>query len=153
VQLPYKGHCATIPVCITACKCRGEGLVFPCRYVCGLLTASLQPSVYCLRLSIFAPGGDVPGLFTPEELAKDLAPLEKIRDTDQAYMGPPQLHPYFLYRLKQHLRVAVSLNPDGEWFRLRCEANPALLSRCCVLWWSGWDEDSCRRLAVERTKV
>lgn len=98
-------------------------------------------------------GGEVPGLFTPEELAKDLAPLDRAADEDMTYNGPRQLYPYFLHRLQQKLRVCVCLNPEGPQYKARCEANPALLTRCTMVWWSGWSEDSCSLLAAAELQV
>lgn len=48
-------------------------------------------------------GGDVPGLWGHDELAKELAPLEAARDADAVWRGPPGaagLFAYFLHRLK-----------------------------------------------------
>ena len=51
--------------------------------------------VLCILCSA---GGEVPGLFTPEELAKELAPLEQARDNDNSYTGPPNTYAYFTHR-------------------------------------------------------
>ncbi len=48
--------------------------------------------------AVLCPGGEVPGLFTPEELAKELAPLDSQRDVDASYTGPPNTYAYFTHR-------------------------------------------------------
>ena len=42
--------------------------------------------------------GEVPGLFSSEELAKELMPLEQRRNEDSNYTGPPTLYAYFIHR-------------------------------------------------------
>lgn len=48
-------------------------------------------------------GGEVPGLWSFDELAKEVAPLEAAREADVAWQGPPGaagLYSYFLQRIK-----------------------------------------------------
>ena len=44
--------------------------------------------------------GEVPGLFSSEELAKELMPLEQRRNEDENYSGPPSLYAYFIHRVQ-----------------------------------------------------
>lgn len=71
----------------------------------------------------------VPGLFTAEELAKELTPLEDQRKADPVYSGPADAYSYFMHRVRQHLHLVVSLDPSHEQFKSRLESNPALLTR------------------------
>lgn len=48
--------------------------------------------------AVLSAGGEVPGLFTPEELAKELAPLDSQRDSDVSYSGPSNTYAYFTHR-------------------------------------------------------
>ena len=52
------------------------------------------------------PSGEVPGLFSSEELAKELMPLEQRRNEDENYAGPPSLYAYFIHRVQ--VRQAAS---------------------------------------------
>ncbi|MEW5298927.1 MAG: hypothetical protein WDW36_001997 [Sanguina aurantia] len=97
----------------------------------------VQPAFLELINSLLS-GGEVPGLFTPEELAKELAPLGRARDDDPTYSGPPSSYAYFIHRVQKHLHVAVSMDPSNEEFRQRCESNPALFTRCDIQWLDGW---------------
>jgi dynein heavy chain 2 len=48
-------------------------------------------------------GGEVPGLWSNDELTKEVAPLESARDADANWRGPPGaagLYAYFLHRIK-----------------------------------------------------
>lgn len=42
--------------------------------------------------------GEIPGLFSSEELAKELMPLEQRKNDDVSYSGPSSLYAYFVYR-------------------------------------------------------
>lgn len=92
----------------------------------------------------------VPGLFTPEELAKELAPLEKQKDEDPMYQGPPSTYAYFIHRIRQGLHIAVSMDPSADSFRQCCEANPALTSLCSVQWLEGWSDKGMTQIAAVR---
>ncbi|KAG2426397.1 hypothetical protein HYH02_014824 [Chlamydomonas schloesseri] len=95
-------------------------------------------------------GGEVPGLFTPEELAKELAPLDKARDEDPLYTGPSNSYAFFSYRIRRNLHIVVSMDPSNEMFRSRCEANPALFTRCSVQWLEGWSIKGLQQIAAAR---
>nr|BCL66104.1 cytoplasmic dynein 1b heavy chain [Volvox africanus] len=95
-------------------------------------------------------GGEVPGLFTPEELVKELAPLDKARDEDPLYAGSPNSYAFFSYRVRRNLHIAVSMDPTNDQFRARCEANPALFTRCSVQWIEGWSTKGLRQIAGTR---
>nr|BBC28429.1 cytoplasmic dynein 1b heavy chain [Yamagishiella unicocca] len=95
-------------------------------------------------------GGEVPGLFTPEELAKELAPLDKARDEDPLYTGPSNSYAFFSYRVRRNLHIAVSMDPTNDQFRARCEANPALFTRCSVQWIEGWSLKGLQQIAGAR---
>nr|ADI46936.1 DHC1bm [Volvox carteri f. nagariensis] len=95
-------------------------------------------------------GGEVPGLFAPEELAKELAPLDKARDEDPLYTGPPNSYAFFSYRVRRNLHIVVSMDPANDQFRTRCEANPALFTRCSVQWIEGWSTKGLQQIAGAR---
>ncbi|KAG2486208.1 hypothetical protein HYH03_015170 [Edaphochlamys debaryana] len=95
-------------------------------------------------------GGEVPGLFTPEELAKELAGLDKARDDDPLYSGPSSSYAYYTYRVRRNLHIVVSMDPTNDNFRQRCEANPALFTRCSVQWLESWSDKGLRQIAGAR---
>jgi dynein heavy chain 2 len=61
----------------------------------------LDPA-YLEYINSLLSGGEVPGLFTTEELAKELMPLEGIKNNDSSYSGPPTLYAYFTHRCEFH---------------------------------------------------
>lgn len=108
----------------------------------------MQPAFLELINSLLS-GGEVPGLFTPEELAKEMAPLDKARDDDPLYNGPPSNYTYFNYRIRRNLHIAVSMDPSNDQFRPRCESNPALFTRCSMQWLEAWSNKGMVQMASE----
>ncbi|KAG1663699.1 hypothetical protein FOA52_013267 [Chlamydomonas sp. UWO 241] len=95
-------------------------------------------------------GGEIPGLFTSEELAKELMPLEQTRNDDQDYSGPPSLYAYFVHRTRKNLHVVVSMDPSNDLFRSRCESNPALITRASVQWLESWSHSGMSAIAAAK---
>eukprot|EP00878_Enallax_costatus_P027572 GHUV01029703.1.p1 GENE.GHUV01029703.1~~GHUV01029703.1.p1 ORF type:complete len:596 (+),score=176.00 GHUV01029703.1:386-2173(+) len=108
-----------------------------------------DPGVLELLNSLLS-AGELPGLFGADELSKELAALDSKRDKDTLYQGPPNSYAYFLACLCRHLRIAISLDPSSESFKLRLDQNPALLNRCSMLWWQGWSNGSLQAIAQDR---
>ncbi|KAF6261448.1 ATP-binding dynein motor region D5-domain-containing protein [Scenedesmus sp. NREL 46B-D3] len=104
-------------------------------------------------LNCLLSAGEVPGLYGPDELAKDMAALEAKRGADSHYQGPPSSYAYFLACLQRHLRIATSLDPTSEGFALQLEQNPALLNRCSLLAWQGWSDASLQAIAQGRLQA
>lgn len=59
-----------------------------------------RPAGILEAVNALLSGGDVPGLWPPGELAKELGPLEALRDSDAAWRGGGSLHAYFLHRVQ-----------------------------------------------------
>ncbi|KAL0018230.1 hypothetical protein WJX79_009392, partial [Trebouxia sp. C0005] len=93
-------------------------------------------------------GGEVHGLFTNEELDSTLAPLKEVV-ASQALLGQT-LFSFFTAQVQRNLRIVISMDPSSPDFQHRCQANPALFSRCNILWMEGWDEDGMQAVATAR---
>ncbi len=92
-----------------------------------------------------------PLISTPSPLpAQELAPLDKARDEDPLYTGPSNSYAFFSYRIRRNLHIVVSMDPSNEMFRSRCEANPALFTRCSVQWLEGWSIKGLQQIAAAR---
>ncbi|XP_013392185.1 cytoplasmic dynein 2 heavy chain 1, partial [Lingula anatina] len=87
--------------------------------------------------------GEVPGLYTPEELDPLLAPL---RDTasEAGYRGP--LHGYFASRIQANLHVVLIMDCTNANFSMNCQSNPAFYKQCSVQWMDGWSRESMVKL-------
>lgn len=89
--------------------------------------------------------GEVPGLYSHEELEALLAPLKDLLGDEGGfrYRTPYEL---FLARISANLHVALGMDPANPAFGLRCESNPALFTRCSILWMGEWRRASMRQL-------
>ena len=81
-------------------------------------------------------GGELPGLFSADELDTLLAPLREPYSTHG--FGFTSLYDFFVARVRANLRVVLLLDPSNEGYAARCESNPALFTRCTLLWAEGW---------------
>ena len=76
--------------------------------------------------------GEIPGLFEPQELEPMLAPLKE--EFGQQGFKYRTLFDFFVARVQKFLHLALSMDPSSPTFLLRCESNPALYTRCTMLW-------------------
>ncbi|KAL3878520.1 hypothetical protein ACJMK2_030860 [Sinanodonta woodiana] len=83
--------------------------------------------------------GEVPGLYTPEELEPLLNPLRDMA-SDAGFRGT--IINYFATRIKANLHIVLVMDSSNSKFILNCESNPALYKECAVQWMEGWSRDS-----------
>ncbi|KEG15451.1 dynein heavy chain [Trypanosoma grayi] len=83
--------------------------------------------------------GEVPGLFTHEELEALLGPLKE--ESVGEGMSP---YEYFVDRIARMLHVCVVMDPTSPKYELQCRSNPALYTRCNVYWMGTWHSDSLK---------
>jgi dynein heavy chain 2, cytosolic len=93
--------------------------------------------------------GEVPGLFTQEEME---TMFSAIRDdaANDGHMGP--IYTYFIERLQRNLRVALLMDPRHELFLIRLQSNPALMSRCELLWMGTWSSEMTKTICKAALK-
>ena len=88
--------------------------------------------------------GEVPGMYTPEELEPLLSPLrELMREEGGTYRTP---YDFFISRVKKNLHIVLSMDPGNSLFLYRCESNPALYARCAVLWLGEWRNSTLKNI-------
>ncbi|XP_028975291.2 cytoplasmic dynein 2 heavy chain 1 isoform X3 [Esox lucius] len=87
--------------------------------------------------------GEVPGLYSPEELEPLLSSLKDAASQD-GFTGP--LFNYFAYRIQQNLHIVLIMDCTNSNFTINCESNPALYRKCSVQWMEGWSESSMRKI-------
>ncbi|KAK7096855.1 hypothetical protein V1264_003902 [Littorina saxatilis] len=83
--------------------------------------------------------GEVPGLYTPEEVEPLLSPLREMA-SDDGFRGT--LAQFFASRVLSNLHVVLIMDYTNSSFTLNCESNPALYKQCSVQWMEGWSRDS-----------
>ncbi|KAG8523219.1 Cytoplasmic dynein 2 heavy chain 1, partial [Galemys pyrenaicus] len=87
--------------------------------------------------------GEVPGLYTLEELEPLLLPL-KDQASQDGFFGP--VFNYFTYRIQQNLHIVLIMDSANVNFIINCESNPALNKKCQVLWMEGWSDSSMKKI-------
>uniref|UniRef100_A0A672FSM8 Cytoplasmic dynein 2 heavy chain 1 n=1 Tax=Salarias fasciatus TaxID=181472 RepID=A0A672FSM8_SALFA len=86
--------------------------------------------------------GEVPGLYSPEELEPLLSSLKDAASQD-GFTGP--LYNYFSYRIQQNLHIVLIMDCSNTNFTINCESNPAFYRKCSVQWMEGWSESSMKK--------
>ncbi|XP_068440329.1 cytoplasmic dynein 2 heavy chain 1 isoform X1 [Clinocottus analis] len=87
--------------------------------------------------------GEVPGLYTPEELEPLLSSLKDAASQD-GFTGP--IYNYFSYRIQQNLHIVLLMDCSNSNFTINCESNPAFYRKCSVQWMEGWSESSMKKI-------
>ena len=83
--------------------------------------------------------GEVPGLYTPEELEPLLA---TIRDAAAQENFRGSLFAYFARRVQANLHVVVVMDSSSPDFVKNCESNPAFYTRCSFQAMESWSRES-----------
>ncbi|XP_038617598.1 cytoplasmic dynein 2 heavy chain 1 [Tachyglossus aculeatus] len=87
--------------------------------------------------------GEVPGLYTLEELEPLLSPL-KDQASQDGFTGP--VLNYFTYRIQQNLHIVLIMDSANINFTINCESNPAFHKKCQVLWMESWSDSSMKKI-------
>ena len=102
----------------------------------------LEPT-YLELINSLLSSGEVPGLFSPEELESLLSPLREGM-SEEGYRGT--LLSYFASRVRANLHVVLVMDSKSEDFTVHCKANPALYTRCAFQSMEGWSSQSMQRI-------
>jgi len=84
--------------------------------------------------------GEVPGLYSTEELEPLLTPLKE-RATNEGYSGGNLLS-FFARSVYRNLHVVLVMDCTSKSFVQNCESNPALYKECQVVWRERWSEST-----------
>ncbi|XP_077984893.1 cytoplasmic dynein 2 heavy chain 1-like [Glandiceps talaboti] len=102
----------------------------------------LLPQFLELINSLLA-AGEVPGLYTPEELEPILTPLRD-QASEAGFRGT--LFNYFASRVQRNLHVVLVMDSTNPLFSVNCESNPSFYKKCAVQWMDGWSRESMLRI-------
>lgn len=83
--------------------------------------------------------GEIPGLFTQEEV--DHLVSNNAEELRQEAYGK-SLYEGFCLRVQNNLHIVLSLDNTHEKFTSNCASNPALYTKCEIIWLEGWSKDS-----------
>jgi dynein heavy chain 2 len=84
--------------------------------------------------------GEVPGMYTHEELEPLLGPLKELMLEEGGDFRTP--YDFMVSRVQKNLHVVLAMDQTNADFLMRCESNPALYTRCTILWLGEWDQSS-----------
>ena len=98
----------------------------------------VDPAILELINSLLS-AGEVPGLYSPEELEPLLSPLRDQASQD-GFRGP--LFAYFASRVVQNVHIVIIMDSSSSSFTVNCEANPAFYKSCSFQWMEGWSRES-----------
>ena len=99
----------------------------------------LLDPVFLELVNSLLSAGEVPGLYTPEELEPLLSPL-KDEASQEGFRG--SLFSYFSQRVRSRLHFVLIMDSSSPEFSVHCEANPALYTRCSFQSMECWSQRS-----------
>lgn len=83
--------------------------------------------------------GEIPGLYTPEEIEPLLSPLRDQASQD-GFRG--NMISYFASKVSANLHIVLILDSASPNFTAHCESNPAFYKSCSFQWMEGWSKES-----------
>ena len=108
----------------------------------------LQPE-FLEFLNSLISAGEVPGLYTPQELEPVLMSLKE--EMSNQYECKTSFE-FFVSRVKRNLAVVLNLNYQHPDFPAWTAQNPALFSKCTIIWSEGWSKESLHTVAGARLR-
>ena len=99
----------------------------------------LLHSSFLEMINSLLSAGEVPGLYTQEELDPLLSPLKDLA-SEEGYNGT--LLSYFSSRVRSHLHVVLVMDSSSLDFVGQCEANPALYTSCTFQSMEAWSSQT-----------
>jgi len=103
----------------------------------------LTKSSFLETINSLLSAGDVPGVYTPEEMEPLLAPIKEEWAASQGRGGTAKTpFEYFVRQVRDHLRIVLSMDAGHPHFLPFCAANPALFTCCIVMWLDEWSQQS-----------
>ena len=103
----------------------------------------MQLSEVLESINSLLSSGEVPGLYKHEELGPLLEPLREEMQDVGGFQTP---YEFFTHRVRSNLHVAISDGSTATSFAINCKSNPALYTRCAILWMGQWSRQSLQML-------
>ena len=103
----------------------------------------MQLSEVLESINSLLSSGEVPGLYKHEELGPLLEPLREEMQDVGGFRTP---YEFFTHRIRSNLHIAIAMDPTAPSFAINCESNPALYTRCAILWMGQWSRQSLQAL-------
>eukprot|EP00818_Percolomonas_sp_WS_P004750 CAMPEP_0117444502 /NCGR_PEP_ID=MMETSP0759-20121206/5277_1 /TAXON_ID=63605 /ORGANISM="Percolomonas cosmopolitus, Strain WS" /LENGTH=4349 /DNA_ID=CAMNT_0005236577 /DNA_START=155 /DNA_END=13203 /DNA_ORIENTATION=- len=91
--------------------------------------------------------GEVPNLFTNEEMKDIQESLRKPAREEGKDQTPAGLYNYFVERCRKHLHIVVCMSPVGESLRNYLRMFPSLVNTTTIDWFTAWPQDALLSVA------
>jgi dynein heavy chain 2 len=102
----------------------------------------IEPSFLEIMNSLLS-GSEVGGIYTQEELDV-VTSLVKDGMSEDGFYGTA--YDFFVSRIRKNLHIVLIVDSASPEFRIRCESNPALYTRCQMQWIDSWSKESANYL-------
>ncbi|XP_071483964.1 LOW QUALITY PROTEIN: cytoplasmic dynein 2 heavy chain 1-like [Diadema antillarum] len=102
----------------------------------------VQPQFLELINSLLS-SGEIPGLYTTEELEPLLSPIRD-QASDEGFRGT--LISYYASRILTNLHIVLIMDSKNASFAVNCQSNPAFYKSCSVQWMEGWSKESMKEI-------
>jgi len=93
--------------------------------------------------------GEVPGLLTNEEIEGFLCNIVNEYKEQNEFKN---LYEFFLSRIKRNLKIIIVLDYDNKEFNNLISNNPALISKCSIVWYQDFTRETMEALSKELLK-
>jgi dynein heavy chain 2 len=98
-------------------------------------------------LNTLLSGSEVGSIYTPEEIEMNLNSIKE-EYSRAGFHGT--LYEFFTSRIRKNLHITIILDNSEEDFVSKCESNPALFTKCQILWVDKWSKESYGQIITER---
>lgn len=95
-------------------------------------------------LNSLISGGEIPGLYTQDELD---SLLQSIKPFHSESGERCTLHDYFIHRIQKFMHIVLIFDTKNPNFIRNCESNPALYTLCQLDWKNACDNESFQEFA------
>jgi len=93
----------------------------------------------CLEdINSLLSSGEVPGLYLPNEVDPLCTPIKDLFANLAGKTQAKTVWGLFCERVKSNLHIVLSMSPTHPDFGLRTESNPAIYTKCCIMWLNTW---------------
>ncbi|KAJ3242061.1 Dynein heavy chain 2, axonemal [Chytriomyces hyalinus] len=99
-------------------------------------------------ISNILSSGEVPNLFTPEELTEIKQNL-KSEAGKNISEGGDALYDFFIERVRSNMHIILCMSPVGDAFRNRLRMFPSIVNCCSIDFFSEWPEDALQEVALK----
>ena len=92
---------------------------------------NFEDSQFLDLINSLLSSGEIPGLYSPEEMEPLLTPLKQ-NASNEGYSG--DAISFFAKNVRKNLHIILVMDCSSPQFVINCESNPAFYKECTILW-------------------